>query len=105
MTFFTVVLQPRHRYPFGRDSASSETGAADNGGGAATKENVGVPGGVNDAGGGRDRGATLPDPRRLVAVLQEMSSRKRERSRRVSTSYAQIFVKIFSITITNILYV
>ena len=84
MTFITVLLQPRHRYPFGGDPAT-EVGGSGHHGGAATKENVGVPGGMNDAGGGRDnRGAPLPDPRRLVAVLQEMSSRKRERSRRVS---------------------
>ena len=81
----TFLLQPRQRYPFGGDPAS-EAGRAGHTG-AATKENVGMPGGVNEAGGGGgcSRGAPpLPDPRRLVAVLQEMSSRKRERSRRVS---------------------
>ena len=75
-------MQPRHRYPFGGDPATEAGGVGH--GGAATKENMGMPGAVNDAGGGRDRGAPLPDPRRLVAVLQEISSRKRERSRRVS---------------------
>ena len=78
-----LSFQPRNRYPFGGDPATEAAGAVGQGGGASSKENVGLSGFVND-GGERERRAPLPDPRRLVAVLQEMSSRKRERRGRVS---------------------
>jgi hypothetical protein len=70
------VAQPREQFSFG--NPGSGAGSSGVGGGGASKENVG--GGLE---GGVDRRA-VTDPRRLIAVLQEMSSRKRERSRRVS---------------------